>query len=170
MNVTQLSILTAVCDGQADDLRACIESIPVGAGSPFARTPGTHNGRWTVLRADRSPAAPLRAGGLPHPMLMFSAVIDPPPKEWLRTCVDTLGPLTSGIWSHCAGWPGDDRVVPWLLDHRVKPRLAFSTWDAPVDRITEALTLRRCIERFAVRMQRSPSDELRAGFEATFRT
>lgn len=168
--VTHLSMLTAVADGQDEALRALIESLPVGDASPFASVPGTHNGRWTVVRTDPLPPPNLRSGGLPRPMLMCSAVIDPEPDDWMRSLLHALGPTADAIWSHCAGWPGPapDGAVPWLLSHRVQPWLCFATWDAPADRMRRALRTRDLIERLAVRTQSADPDALVAAFRAAF--
>lgn len=168
--ISHLSILTAVLDGHDDELRAFIAKLPVEQ-SPFASVPGTHNGRFTVIHTgplSRSDPPSLRSGGLPHPMLMCSAVIDSPPAEWLGHLLRSLGPDAIRIWSHCAGWPGPDDAVPWLLRHRVKPWLTFATWKADVAQMRKALELRDQVERFAVRAQRFDADELVALFRSTF--
>ena len=51
---TQLSILTAVLDGQAVAVREVVSSLPVRDGSPFASVAGTHNGRFVVVSPARS--------------------------------------------------------------------------------------------------------------------
>lgn len=168
--ISHLSMLTAVLDGHDDELRAIIASLPVEE-SPFANVPGTHNGRFTVVRTDplvRTDPPSLRSGGLPHPMLMCSAVIDSPPAEWLGDLLAVLGTDASRIWSHCAGWPGPEIAVPWLLQHRVKPWLEFATWKADVAEMTRALELRDRVEHFAVSTQGLRADELLARFRSAF--
>jgi hypothetical protein len=166
--VTQLSILTAVLDGRVEELRTVITSIPLDDASPFASVSGTHNGRWVVVSTDPSPTAPLRAGGLPGPMLMCSAVIDSPVSRWVDRLLAVLGPTADAIWSHCAGWPGATGSAEFLLAHRVMPWLTFATWDAPVDTVIEALAARRRAEQFAVRTQGHDAERLLAAYRAEF--
>jgi hypothetical protein len=166
--VTQLSVLTAVLDGHVHELRSFIASIPLDDASPFASVPGTHNGRWAVVSTDPSPTAPLRAGGLPAPMLMCSAVIDPPVHRWVDDLLAALGPSADAIWSHCAGWPGATCRAEYLLAHRVMPWLTFATWDAPVDTVIAALAARRRAEQLAVRTQGHGAERLLAAYRAEF--
>jgi hypothetical protein len=166
--VTQVSILTAVLDGHVEELRTVVTSIPLDGASPFASVPGTHNGRWVVVSTDQSPTAPLRAGGLPGPMLMCSAVIDSPVRHWVDGLLAVLGPTADAIWSHCAGWPGPTGRTEYLLAHRVLPWLTFATWDAPVDAVIDALAARRRAEQFAVRTQGLDAERLLAAYRAEF--
>lgn len=169
-SISHLSILTAVRDGHDGELRSFVASLSV-EHSPFASVPGTHNGRFTVVRTDplnRIEPPSLRSGGLPHPMLMCSAVIDTPPDEWLTDLLRVLGGDADRIWSNCAGWPGTENAVPWLLRHRVKPWLSFGTWKADVGVMKRALELREQVERFAVGTQALGAADLVARFRNTF--
>jgi hypothetical protein len=157
---TQLTILTAVLDGHADELRRVITAVPVGDDSPFASLPGTHNGRWTMVSMNDSPRPRFRAGGLPAPMLTCSGTIDIDPGEWLRALLAALGERADAIWSHCAGWADAPDKVAYLLAHRVASMLEFATWDAPVGTVRRALAQRRAAEQLAVRSQRASDDEL----------
>lgn len=166
--VTQLSILTAVLDGHADALRQVIAAIPIDDHSPFASMAGTHNGRWAVVSTEASPMHALRAGGLPRPMMMCSAVIDLPVQKWVDDFLAILGHTADEIWSHCPGWPSGGSRAAYLLAHRVTPRLAFATWDAPVEAITAALATRTRVEHFAIRTQGFTADDLLAAYRTEF--
>ena len=48
----------------------------------------------------------------------------------------------------------------YLLEHQVKPALAFETWDAPVERVRDALEQRERIAAFAVVAQGLQPDAL----------
>jgi hypothetical protein len=168
---TQLSMLTAVLEGHEGALRTVLAALPRHHESPFAKVDGTHNGRWVVVNTAAEPSAPLRVGGLEAPMLMCSAVIDRPPREWLHDLVQVLGPTADAIWSHCAGWPdGADAgaQVDFLLDHRTTASLDFATWDVPVEEIRASLTLRDRVAAFAVRTQQLGADELLAAYRLEF--
>ncbi|HTN78740.1 MAG TPA: hypothetical protein VMK16_03620 [Acidimicrobiales bacterium] len=160
--ITQLSILTAVLDGHADELRSTIEAIPLRDASPFASLSGTHNGRWVVVRP-----RPLE----PDTYLMCSATIDAPVDVWLDGFLRALGPTADAIWSHCAGWPasGDaSRKAAWLAKHRVHPALSFATWDVPSTTIVEALSARDRVARFALRVQGLDATALLAAYQEEF--
>jgi hypothetical protein len=141
---TQLSVLTAVLDGQADSLRSLVAGLPLRDGSPFAAVSGTHNGRFVVVSP--KPLAP-------RTMLMCSATIDTPVRQWVEDLLSVLGSTADAIWSHCVGWPGLDAAADYLCAHRVVPSLSFATWDAPVSTIVEALALQTRLEQLAVRTQ-----------------
>ena len=141
---TQLSVLTAVLDGQADSLRSLVAGLPLRDGSPFAAVSGTHNGRFVVVSP--KPLAP-------RTMLMCSATIDTPVRQWVEDLLSVLGSTADAIWSHCVGWPGLDAAADYLCAHQVVPSLSFATWDAPVSTIVEALALQTRLEQLAVRTQ-----------------
>jgi hypothetical protein len=124
-----------------------IHALPVGAGSPFAGLRGTHTGRFTVIdlhsRRDRS-----------DPLLALSAAIDGEAEPWLAAFVERLGPeRAEAILGRCAGWPGRDGAVAWLVDHLVEPTLPFATWEAPVTTIVDALERTDAIRAFALETQ-----------------
>lgn len=168
MSTTQLSLMTPVLEGHAAELRSVLESIPLRESSPFAAVRGTHNGRWALVRTEASPDAPLRAGGLPTPMLMCSATIDRSPEPWVGDLLGALGSTADHIWSHCAGWPGGAGPMRYLLDHRVQPMLEFQTWDDPVNTVIDALETRRRLEAFALRSQGLDSVELLDAYRQEF--
>lgn len=160
---TQLSLLTAVLPGREDPLRAYLSALPTDDRSPFASVAGTHNGRWVVMNTDPEPAARYRAGGLPAPMLMCSAVIDESPDAWLADLLTVLGERADEIWSHCAGWGRATDKAAFLMSHRVPATLAFRTWEAPAARIRTALANHRRVAALAVRAQHlGAADLLRA--------
>ncbi len=167
MPVTHLTVITAVKPGRHDELRTLLGSIPTGAASPFARIPGTHNGRWALIDTSASLTAPLRAGGLVAPMLVCSAAIDSTPAQWLSALLAEVGGLADEIWGHCPGWPTTDHVGH-LLAHQVKPHLGFATWDEPAAEIRRALDCRGKLVDFAVRTQGLPAAELLDAYRREF--
>jgi hypothetical protein len=157
---TQLSVLTAVLDGHADALRSVVSSLPLGGGSPFASVPGTHNGRFVVVSP--RPLAPAT-------FLMCSATFDGPVHRWIDDFLRVLGTTADDIWSHCAAWPAPvDARAAYLVGHRVQPALEFATWDAPVERVVDALAMRRRVAHIAVRAQGLDPASLLAAYRAEF--
>ena len=166
----QFSTLCALLPGRERTAREVLAKIPVRDDSPFARVPGTHNGRWTVVRTDADPGAPLRAGGLPEPMLMCSAVIDEPPQDWLPRLLTALDEGTvsaDDIWSNCPGWPAArGKQISYLLARSVPSALPFATVDHPVAEIVDALAVHRQLSDFAARHATSTDEELLAAYRA----
>lgn len=157
---TQLSILTAVRDGEAEVVRESVSSLPLRDGSPFASVPGTHNGRFVVV-SPRPLAPPV--------FLMCSATIDVPVRGWLERFLAVLGSTADEIWSHCPGWPGSNGpMLDYLCSHRVHAALEFATWDVPAAAIVEALTTRRRVQALAVRAQGLDASSLLAAYRTEF--
>jgi hypothetical protein len=161
---TQLSILTAVLPGHRDELERTLTAIPLDVDSPFATLRGTHNGRFALISTDPAPAASLRAGGLPTPMLMCSATIDIQPAEWLPLLLVALGDRAEAVWSHCAGWSTAIEKTQFLIAHRVHSALEFATWDAPVDRVRRALDTRRRLTALVLQTQGADPATLLAAY------
>lgn len=168
----QFSSLCALLPGRESSIRSVLATIPVGDRSPFAHVPGTHNGRWTVVRTDPDPSAPRRAGGLPAPMLMCSAVIDDPPDQWLPRLLDVLddGAVTADdIWSNCPAWPSDRRAqIDYLLARTVRSALDFATVDRRADEMLDALRVRARLSSFAARHATAGDEELLAAYREEF--
>lgn len=156
----QLSILTAVRDGEAEVVRDIVSSLPVRDRSPFASVGGTHNGRFVVV----SPR-PLA----PAVFLMCSATIDAPVRDWVERFLHVLGSTADEIWSHCPGWPGPAGPrVDYLCARRVLPALEFATWDVPAASVVEALTARRQVQELAIRVQGLDAPSLLAAYRTEF--
>jgi hypothetical protein len=160
LTTVQLSLLTAVVDGHADEVREVVGSLPLRERSPFASVAGTHNGRFVVV----SPR-PLA----PAVFLMCSATIDVPVRGWIERFLAALGPTADAIWSHCPGWPGPaGPTVDYLCSHQVHPALEFATWDVPAATIVEALATRRRVQDLAVRAQGLDASSLLAAYRKEF--
>ena len=154
-----LGVLTPVAPGRAKALEATLSGLPKGAGSPLARVPGTHYGRWLVVN---------RMG---PELLLFSAVSDTPCRDYLRLLHLHLGPEADLVWSHCTGWPGagdGDAAVAWLESHAIGPSLSFGTWQASVEQICTAVALRARLLSFAVSHQDREPVALRRAFLEEF--
>lgn len=168
----QFSTLCALLPGREPRVRGVLAAIPVRDRSPFALVGGTHNGRWTVVRTDPDPAAPRRAGGLPTPMLMCSAVVDDPPAEWLPRLLHTLdaGPVTADdIWSNCPAWPsGRSAQVEYLMARTVPSALEFATVDRRADDVLDALSVTARLSSFAARHATADDAELLAAYRKEF--
>jgi hypothetical protein len=152
-------VLTPVAPGRAKALEANLSGLAKGEGSPLARVPGTHYGRWLMVN---------RMGS---ELLLFSAVSDTPERDYLRLLHLHLGAEADLVWSHCTGWPGAgdaDAAVAWLESHAIGPSLSFGTWQASVDQICAALALRARVLSFALSQQDSEPVALQRAFLQEF--
>ncbi len=100
---------------------------------------------------------------------MWSATFDGPVHRWIDDFLRVLGTTADDIWSHCAAWPASvDARAAYLVAHRVHPALEFATWDAPVERVVEALDVRRRVVQLALRAQGLDPASLFAAYRAEF--
>lgn len=145
--------LIPIMRGRELVLRATLGSLPEDGGSPLARVPGTHYGRWLVL--DRLPwqGPPQRPDPLRCQYLLFSAVHDGDAPGWLNDLAAGLGDDADRVWGDCEGYPGQAGLAGWLRLHQVKPDLYFSAYDATVDRVLDALLMRAALTAFVVEHQ-----------------
>jgi hypothetical protein len=164
-----LCTLVPVADGRESPLREHLHSLPVGARSPMTRVPGTHFARWTVLRLEGTDGRP--HPGLP-PLLLFSAEFDGPLEEYARRLCRRLGADAHAIWSHCAGYPGDDpaELAAWLLRHRVRPGYSVVAYpDTTVEQVRAAIGLRERLGDFLIRAERLEPEALQRAWLQRFR-
>jgi hypothetical protein len=152
-----VAVLTPVSTGRVPALEAALDGLPTGGASPLAAVPGTHYGRWLVVNR------------LGPDMLLFSAVADLSPRDYLPLLYRHLGPVADRIWSHCTGWPGaGDAAVAWLEAHRIEPSLSFGTWQAGVEEIRAAVALRQRLRAFVLTHQGAKAPALHREFVEEF--
>ena len=119
--------------GRLGSVVAELTALPDGAGSPFARVPGTHFGRFVVV-----PSLADKHGHAigPDAHLLVATEFDGPLDDHLDR-LEVLADL--GVWRHCEGAGGDLRAS--LLAHRVRPGYSFAGYpEATVERVREVLS------------------------------
>lgn len=149
--VVAITILAPVAEGRIDALRAAIDALEVGPGSPLARIAGLHVGRWLIV--DELEVIAGRRAPPPGPFLLFAADIDPPEAAAFAAIATHCGE----ILRHCVGCPdpGDSRAFDsWLTDHRVPDGFTVMPYpDRPLSDVRRGLELRERLGAFAIASQ-----------------
>ena len=158
--------------GVEDELEAYLETLPVGADSPFARIDTLHIARVQLFRAlvHQGPKQP-KTDTLQHAHLVFTSTIDGDLDPYLDRLAE-LVPECDEWWGRCVGYPGrGDRAAfrHFVRSIQARPGLFRSAMpDASVVEVREALALRERVIDFAVETQGLSAAELQARFKATF--
>jgi len=116
--------------------------------SPLAKVRWTHLARWSVVK-------PLPYKGTGKPVdptwyLLFVSWFDGHTSSYIDALREGLGELNDRIWGHCDGYRGyRDPVLfrDFLLDHSMRPGLAFSGYQERVTEVRAALALRHRLTR-----------------------
>ena len=166
INREGFAALLPLGDGEEDGVRRTLREMPQGAESPFARVPGTHFARVTLVprlrgRDDRTLA------GVPF-CLFLGAEFDAYPRAYLElVCRSIPGPADE-LFGRCLGYPGTGApgaFAHWMLEHRV--RAGFSVHGNPgatAADVEQSLRLRGRLIAFAVEARGLAPDELKARF------
>jgi hypothetical protein len=152
INREGFAALLPLWDGQEDDVREQLRTIPTGRRSPFASLPSTHFARLTLVPRlrDRDDQELLR---VPF-CLFFAAEFDMFVGGYLEVLCTSLGAQADEIFGRCVGYPGTGApaaFVSWMLDHRVPAGFSLhGNPGATADEVHSSLELRERIIAFAV--------------------
>jgi hypothetical protein len=163
INREGFSALLPLREGEEGGVRQNLRTLPQGEASPFARLPGTHFARLTLVpplrdRKDRA------TSGLPF-CLFFAAEFEMFAGGYLDTLCTTVPDRADEMFGSCVGYPGTAApaaFVGWMLDHRVVA--GFSAHGYPGATATEVkscLELRERIIAFALETRDLAPVELR---------
>jgi hypothetical protein len=161
-----LIVLAPILEGQVDAVRTVVTDLPRDGTSPFARVPGTHVARLTVIDAleDRR----LEPDPASDSYLLFSTDFDgdvAPHVERLRT---TLGARADAIWGGCAGYPTVARPEAfrdWVMEHRVPVGFSVAPYrDTAVEDVRAALDTRRRLVEFELAAADLDPEQLKAAW------
>jgi hypothetical protein len=166
-----LTVLTPILDGHATDLAAHLDALPEGPGSPLARVPGTHLGRWVVIgdvkfqghgqrHRDR-----LQAG-----RLLFTSNFDGDLDRYLEQLQTALGEDADAIWGHCRGYPGrGPGFGPYLKAHQLEAALFFAAYgDRTLEQVHADVDRRSALIKFALEAQGLEPEQLKSRFLERF--
>ncbi|MEA2374463.1 MAG: hypothetical protein QOD53_926 [Thermoleophilaceae bacterium] len=145
-----LTVLVPIAQGRVEALRTQLGEMPTGALSPMARVPGTHFARWAIVAFDGKDGRP-DPDVAPH--LLFSSEFDGAPEAYVAGLCRELGATAHAVWSHCAGYPGDDdgALPEYLLRHRVSPGYSVVAYPGvTVEDVKAGLALRDSVTQFAM--------------------
>jgi hypothetical protein len=164
-----LTVMTPIAPGEEDGLRAYLEGLEE-QGSPFARLPRTHFGRWVIVPKFVPDPSQRRDEDLGGPWLLFSSTFDGDVDSYLDELGRDLEDEAARIWGSCIGAPQPARgaaLKPYLLHNQIDTGLFFSAYpDATVQKVRASLEDRERTIAFAVRAQAmTPEEKLRAFLE-----
>lgn len=99
-----------------------IRALPPGPASPFARVPGTHFARMTIIGREYFRHQQARVDPLRSAYLLLSAEIDGDAGPWLRTLL--ADPAVAGIVQACQGGGATD-LAAFVQQCRIPRTLEF---------------------------------------------
>jgi hypothetical protein len=145
-----LTVLTPIEPGREPALRAHLEGL-CDEGSPLARVPRTHFGRWVIVPGFER---------LPQPYLLFTSCFDGPLDSYLDELCEGLAADGPAIWGRSG-----DALKRHLLEHRVDAGIFVAAYPrATVAKVRRSLALRDRAVDFAVRSQDMEPAALRDAF------
>jgi hypothetical protein len=152
INREGFAALLPLWEGEEDDAREHLRTIPSGRRSPFALVPGTHFARLTLVpRLRDRDEHELRH--VPF-CLFFAAEFDMFVGGYLDMLCISLGEQADAIFGRCVGYPGTGApaaFVGWMLDHRVPAGFSLhGNPGATADEVQSSLDLRERIIAFAI--------------------
>jgi hypothetical protein len=144
-HISAVTVLAPIIPAKLEALRRCLARIeqearsPDGQGSPFESVKATHVARWVIvdqLVNEKLSAAPLDAD---PPQLLFGAVGDGKPRQFLRTLCEELREDGREVWTqHCEGADAT-HLYRYLRAHRHRGGLLYAGYRARTDVIEAAL-------------------------------
>ena len=142
-----LSVLCPIVPSAEKSLKQVLCELNAGE-SPLANVRWTHLARWSIVE-------PLPYKGTGKPVdptwyLLFVSWFDGHTSSYIDALREGLGDLNDRIWGHCDGYCGHrDPVLfrAFLLDHSMRPGLAFAGYQERVTEVRAALELRRRLTR-----------------------
>ena len=161
-----LTVLTPITRGAHDELRGYLEGLRA-TGSPLARLPRTHFGRWVIVPDFVSDGERL-PDYLATPYLLFTACFDGPLDSYLDELCDELAPEASAIWGRCAGAPqppAGAALKAYLRAHQAMTGFFVAAYpQATVSQVRDALAQREDVIAFARSAQGMDPAQLQTAF------
>jgi hypothetical protein len=154
-NMYALTVLAPIMPGSEDNLRAYLEGFR-DQGSPLARLPRTHFGRWVIVPNFVRDPKQRKGDDLGCAYLLFTSTFDGALDSYLEE-LSELDPEAERIWGHCIGSPEPARgaeLKAYLLHNQIDTGLFFSACaDASVGKVRQSLDKRDKTIAVAVRSQ-----------------
>ena len=164
--------MTPIVAGHEIALRRHLRNLPTAEGSPLARVPRTHFGRWVIVPQPAFEGAPMHPDPFKSQYLLFSACFDGDLPSYLDDLCSLIGEECDLVWSHCAGYPGTAEraaFARYLQHNQIDTEVYFSAYpEATVGRVRESLARRDQLLRFAVDTQGLDDSQLQQRFQETF--
>lgn len=167
-----LTMFTAIIPGHEEEVRAVIESVPLGKDSPLARLGTVHTSRLQIFDHLVYQGPPAQRDELKGNYLVFTAAFDGTLDPFLDALIARLGPEADSWWRHCVGYPGlADRAAfgRWVRHNQLHTSLfAVASKNESVANVVESLALREKVLAFAISVQGLPASEVQERFRRTF--
>jgi hypothetical protein len=161
-----LTVLTPIEPGAVDGLRGYLEGLRA-TGSPLARLPRTHFGRWVIV-PDFVPDGEREPDHLASPHLLFTACFDGALDSYLDELCAELSPEAPEIWGRCTGAPqppAGAALKAYLRAHHAKTGFFVAAYpQATVADVRGALAQRETVIAFARGAQGMDPAQLQAAF------
>jgi hypothetical protein len=136
--------------------------------SPFARIPGTHFGRWTVMDSLPQFSIPTEPDVLQAKYLLLVADFDGDRDTWIEHLRTKAGDTVRELYQYCVGFPGVNGATAfqqYFLRCQLETTLPFTVFgDDPLPKVLRALDAQRRFVAFARAAQGTSNAELRSAF------
>ena len=150
------------------ELRAVLARLGRDGTSPFARVPGTHFARFTVIEDVPQLGFPTESDVLQSKYLMLEADFDGARDAWLDGLRSHMSDTITAVYRHCLGFPGLHDAAAWrryLVRCQLDTTLDFSPFDGDsLPSVQRALDTQRRFVGFVHAMQGRPPEQLQAAF------
>jgi hypothetical protein len=127
--VTELTVITPISEGKANNLRDVLNAIQVNPDSPIKRISSIHYARWVIFDNDSR--------------LLFTSNFDGTWEKYLRDFVELAAEGLDKIWSNCVDYPGAkpyEAFAKYVRAHQVETNLFYAAYpDASVPTVIKAL-------------------------------
>jgi hypothetical protein len=167
-----LTVFTPILAGHEDELRAHLDALPLGEGSPLARLDQLHLSRIQIFDELVHQAPSQKRETLKSSHLVFTSTFDGELDPYLDAICERIGADADAWWSHCVGYPGTaDRAAfrRYIRAHKVDTSLfASANQNASVQQVRESLAVRERVVDFAADAQGLDAPALRERFLAAF--
>ncbi len=166
-----LTVLTPIMPGSEDALRAYLEQLPRG-GSPLAKLPRTHFGRWVIVPEIVNDPEQPSDDHLSCQYLLFTSNFDGSLDSYLDELCSRLAAEAREIWGRCVGCPptaAGAELKAYLLRNQIDTGFFVAAYpDATVTKVKDSLRTRERLIQFAVRAQAMEPSELQRSFREEF--
>lgn len=165
--------LTPIGPGKEADLRAFLDQLHVN-GSPLARLPRTHMGRWVIIEDfyhDPAWKQP-KEDHLDLDYLNFTSNFDGDLNSYLDELCEALAPEAPQLWGRCVGCPENpsaDELKRYLKHNQIDCGFFYAAYGgSTVVEVKAALRQRDQVIAFATRSQGLSPEQLQKAFVAEF--
>jgi hypothetical protein len=170
-NMYALTVLTPITPGAEGPLATYLEALPQD-GSPLARLPRTHFGRWVILKEFVPDPSDRHADELGCHYLVFSVTIDGDASSYLDELCEALADEAEHVWGDCIGAPHPTRgpaLKAYLLHNQIHTSLFFSAYpDSTVADVRHSLAVHNQAVAFAIGAQGLEPAALQQAFKEEF--